>query len=218
MPEAQSPTSKGTPPVRRLPPAAASVKAKTGHPITPPPGFGYKTPASASSASSRHRSQAFKHQHNDLYTVSSYLLTSSYVSFAASAIPLLSCAHLLPSGTCVACSILACASITACLTYSCQSAVISLFKRTLWPTCDHVAEHSRQSSVSESLLCAVVQEARKNFRDAQDQMQRCKQDFYAAIKAGNRQKQQACSDQMEYWQQKLVEEKQKAHKKIFSKK
>lgn len=61
-------------------------------------------------------------------------------------------------------------------------------------------------------------EARHNFRDAQANMLVCKQKFHAAMQAGDKQEQQHYSRQLEYWQKKALDEKHRAHKKIFSKK
>lgn len=68
-----------------------------------------------------------------------------------------------------------------------------------------------------SQLC-LMQEARHNFRDAQANMLVCKQKFHAAMQAGDKQEQQHYSRQLEYWQKKALDEKHRAHKKIFSKK
>lgn len=64
----------------------------------------------------------------------------------------------------------------------------------------------------------LVQEARQNFRDAQANMLVCKQKFHAAMQAGEKEGQQHYSRQLEYWQKKALDEKLRAHKKIFSKK
>ena len=64
----------------------------------------------------------------------------------------------------------------------------------------------------------LLQEARSKFRNAQAQIALCKQEFFSAQRAGDYEKQAFCTSQIEYWQQKAVEEKQRAHKKIFSSK
>ena len=69
-----------------------------------------------------------------------------------------------------------------------------------------------------SALHGMVQEARQNFRDAQAQMLICKQKFHAAMHTGDKEQQQYYSSQLEYWQKKALDEKLRAHKKIFSKK
>lgn len=64
----------------------------------------------------------------------------------------------------------------------------------------------------------LYNEARSKFRNAQAQIALCKQEFFSAQRAGDYEKQAFCTSQIEYWQQKAVEEKQRAHKKIFSSK
>lgn len=64
----------------------------------------------------------------------------------------------------------------------------------------------------------LYNEARSKFRNAQAQIALCKQEFFSAQWAGDYEKQAFCTSQIEYWQQKAVEEKQRAHKKIFSSK
>ena len=64
----------------------------------------------------------------------------------------------------------------------------------------------------------MFQEARAKFFDAQAQMSLCNQEFHSAQRAGDVQKQQLYSTQLQYWQKKCAEEKQRAQKKIVSSK
>lgn len=64
----------------------------------------------------------------------------------------------------------------------------------------------------------LVQEARQKFREAQAQIATCKKSFHAAKRAGDHQKQQMYTSQIEHWQHVAAEEKQRAPKTIFSSK
>lgn len=64
----------------------------------------------------------------------------------------------------------------------------------------------------------LVQEARQKLREAQAQIATCKKSFHAAKRAGDHQKQQMYTSQIEHWQQVAAEEKQRAPKTIFSSK
>lgn len=64
----------------------------------------------------------------------------------------------------------------------------------------------------------MVQEARKGFRHAREQLAVCKQEARAAQQGNNQQKQALCLTQSAYWQRMVVQEKQKAQQTIFASK
>ena len=77
------------------------------------------------------------------------------------------------------------------------------------------------SSVSGNVvgkMLVALQDARKSFREAQAKMHSCRQAFHNAQAAGDSAGQRHYASQLEYWQHKALQEKQRAHKKIFTKK